>query len=127
MHRKLEKKNKFIFFQIVQPGPPEEPKNLNVNHVFDTSINLEWTPGFDGGYNQTFDIQVFEENTGLRIMKLKNIKRVDGNQTDIQGLKPQTLYAMKVRAWNREGYSNFSEEIIQKTKCKFIRSTISYQ
>ena len=89
-----------------------------MNHVFDTSINLEWTPGFDGGYNQTFDIQVFEENTGLRIMKLKNIKRINGNQTDIQGLKPQTLYGMKVRAWNREGYSNFSEEIIQKTKCK---------
>ena len=105
-------------FQIVKPGPPEEPKNLEVTAVDDTSINLQWTPGFDGGYNQSFDIQVFDESSGLRILKLKNIRRVEGNKTNILGLTPQTRYLMKIRSWNREGYSNFSDEITITTRCK---------
>ena len=107
-------------FQIVKPGPPEEPKNLEVTAVDDTSINLQWTPGFDGGYNQSFDIQVFDESSGLRILKLKNIRRVEGNKTNILGLTPQTRYLMKIRSWNREGYSNFSDEITITTRCKYL-------
>ena len=107
-----------LMFQIVKPGPPEEPKNLEVTAVDDTSINLQWTPGFDGGYNQSFDIQVFDESSGLRILKLKNIRRVEGNKTNILGLTPQTRYLMKIRSWNREGYSNFSDEITITTRCK---------
>ena len=108
-------------FQIVKPGPPEEPKNLEVTAVDDTSINLQWTPGFDGGYNQSFDIQVFDESSGLRILKLKNIRRVEGNKTNILGLTPQTRYLMKIRSWNREGYSNFSDEITITTRCKYTK------
>ena len=105
--------------QIVKPGPPETPRHLEVTAVDDMSISLAWIPGFNGGYNQSFDIQVFDETTGHRILKLKNIRRIEGNRTTVQGLTPQTRYALKLRAWNRDGYSNFSEEVIVKTRRKF--------
>jgi hypothetical protein len=104
---------------IVKPGPPETPRHLEVTAIDDTSINLAWLPGFDGGYNQSFDIQVFDEDTGQRVLKLKNIRKVEGNRTVIMGLTPQTRYALKIRAWNRDGYSNFSEETIIKTRRNF--------
>ena len=107
-----------MYFQIVKPGPPQSPKRVDVTAVDDTSISLAWTPGFNGGYNQSFDIQVFEDATGHRILKLKNIRRVEGNRTTIQGLKPQTRYSLKIRAWNREGYSNFSDQHIIQTRRK---------
>ena len=91
---------------------------MEVTAADDTSISLQWTPGFDGGYNQSFDIQVFDEKTRLRILKLKNIRRVIGNRTVIMGLTPQTRYSVKVRAWNRDGYSNFSESTLIKTRRK---------
>ena len=102
----------------MKPGPPQSPKRVDVTAVDDTSISLAWTPGFNGGYNQSFDIQVFEDATGHRILKLKNIRRVEGNRTTIQGLKPQTRYSLKIRAWNREGYSNFSDQHIIQTRRK---------
>ena len=105
---------------VVKPGPPATPKKLDVTAIDDTSINLAWIPGFNGGYNQSFDIQVFDEDTGHRVLKLKNIRRVEGNKTTIMGLLPQTRYALKIRAWNRDGYSNFSDEIIIKTRRKFF-------
>ena len=108
------------FFQIVKPGPPQTPINLEVTAVDGSSISLAWTPGFNGGYNQSFDIQVFDETTGQRVLKLRNIRRVEGNKTTITGLTPQTRYAMKIRAWNRDGYSNFSAETIIKTRRKYL-------
>ena len=115
-----------LFFQIVKPGPPETPKNLEVTAVDGASISLAWLPGFNGGHNQSFDIQVFDETTGQRVLKLRNIRRVEGNRTVIQGLTPQTRYAMKIRAWNRDGYSNFSEEVIIKTRRKLSYDDILF-
>ena len=93
---------------------------MEVTAVDGASISLAWVPGFNGGYNQSFDIQVFDETTGQRVLKLRNIRRVEGNRTVIHGLTPQTRYAMKIRAWNRDGYSNFSEEVIIKTRRKYL-------
>ena len=93
---------------------------MEVTAVDGSSISLAWTPGFNGGYNQSFDIQVFDETTGQRVLKLRNIRRVEGNKTTITGLTPQTRYAMKIRAWNRDGYSNFSAETIIKTRRKYL-------
>ena len=115
----------YSLFQIVKPGPPQTPINLEVTAVDGSSISLAWTPGFNGGYNQSFDIQVFDETTGQRVLKLRNIRRVEGNKTTITGLTPQTRYAMKIRAWNRDGYSNFSAETIIKTRRKSTLSFIS--
>ena len=93
---------------------------MEVTAVDGSSISLAWTPGFNGGYNQSFDIQVFDETTGQRVLKLRNIRRVEANKTTITGLTPQTRYAMKIRAWNRDGYSNFSAETIIKTRRKYL-------
>ena len=80
-HFRCEAVNRYgaasVDIEIVKPGPPEIPQDVDVTAVDDTSISLSWTPGFNGGYNQSFDIHVFNEYTGHRVLKLKNIKRVE--------------------------------------------------
>lgn len=37
-----------------QPDPPSEVERIAFD---DDSVHLMWKPGFDGGFNQTFDLQ----------------------------------------------------------------------
>ena len=43
-----------------RPDPPSYLKILNVTY---NSVNLTWTPGFDGGFNQTFKIRYQREGS----------------------------------------------------------------
>ena len=45
-------------YRLVTPGRPERPNNVQAIAVDDTSIELTWTPGFDGGYEQQFYVKV---------------------------------------------------------------------
>ena len=38
-------------------GPPQTPTNVTLVSSTDTSILVEWIPGYDGGHVQTFSIQ----------------------------------------------------------------------
>ena len=104
--------------ELVKPGAPDMPKNVELTAVDDTRVSLAWVPGFNGGFNQTFDIRVVDDRTGHQVLKLKNIRRVTGNGTTIMGLDPKTRYLIKVRARNRAGFSNFTEEMIIRTRRK---------
>jgi hypothetical protein len=117
----------FSTFQIVKPGHPDTPIIVEVTAVDDTTVSLAWISGFDGGFNQTFDIRVIDDRTGSQILKLKNIRKVEGNRTTIMGLTPQTRYILKLRARNRAGFSNFSEEIIIRTRCKPLLSSLFFR
>ena len=76
-----------------------------------------WRPGFDGGYNQTYDIRVYDQsNGGNRVLRVRGERNIEDNQTVITGLHPKTKYTFKVRARNREGFSNFTDEIATETR-----------
>lgn len=38
-------------------GPPKQPANLTVVDVGDSTISLQWIPGFHGGFPQTFYVE----------------------------------------------------------------------
>jgi hypothetical protein len=44
--------------QLVSPSQPDPPSEVEVIAFDDDSVHLMWRPGFDGGFNQTFDLQV---------------------------------------------------------------------
>ena len=51
---------KLTLFQV-SPSQPDPPSEVEVIAFDDDSVHLMWKPGFDGGFNQTFDLQVKQD------------------------------------------------------------------
>ena len=49
-------------------------------------------------------------------MKLKNDDKIEGNSTVISGLTANTRYMVKVRGKNRDGFSDFADDLIIRTR-----------
>jgi hypothetical protein len=112
-----------IFYKIVRPGSPGTPQELSAENITDTSIQIAWRPGFNGGASQKYFVQVKETKSGHEKYKLKYTKEITKPVTVISGLQPNMMYTFRVKARNRHGTSDFSEEIEEKTRRKF---TIKY-
>ena len=52
----------------------------------------------------------------LQLMKLKNDDKIEGNSTVISGLTANTRYMVKVRGKNRDGFSDFADDLIIRTR-----------
>ena len=39
---------------VLEPGRPDGPGVIELVATTDHSVTLQWRPGFDGGYNQSF-------------------------------------------------------------------------
>ena len=61
-------------------------------------------------------MQVYDASTMKQLMKLKNADKIEGDSTVISGLAANTRYLVKVRAKNREGYSDFADDLIIRTR-----------
>ena len=84
-----------------------------------TTVTLSWKPGFDGGYNQTFVVTVFDQKTEEKIKDRTleaNKKMWWINGTTVGNLKPHTSYIIKVHAKNKAGLSEIPEEVFVKTR-----------
>ena len=60
-----------MFYRLVKPGPPEPPSFVTNIAVDATSVHLEWMAGFDGGYEQQFQVQVFDASTMKQVRPLR--------------------------------------------------------
>ena len=70
-----------------------------------TTAGFQWTPGFDGGLEQTFYV-LYKNASGL----LWNYVVAHTNKVTLTGLAPGTLYNVKMFASNSLG--NSSETVI---------------
>ena len=114
-----------IFYKIVRPGSPGTPEELSAENITDTSIQLTWRPGFNGGASQKYFVQVKETKSGHEKYKLKKTKEITKSFTVINGLQPNMMYTFRVKARNRHGTSDFSEEIELKTQRKLITKYVT--
>jgi hypothetical protein len=57
----------------VSPSQPDPPSEVEVIAFDDDSVHLMWKPGFDGGFNQTFDLQV-NNKTSLKQVSMQRQK-----------------------------------------------------
>eukprot|EP00106_Octopus_bimaculoides_P010649 XP_014778091.1 PREDICTED: uncharacterized protein LOC106874759 isoform X1 [Octopus bimaculoides] len=100
---------------------PDPPKDLVSIEATWESVYLQWTPGFDGGENQTFLIYKIltdsrKRSTGREVLVGKsNVAHF--NVTD---LLPNTLYKFTVRAMNKLGNGSFSNYFSLKTQAIII-------
>ena len=107
-----------VYFKIVRPGSPERPTLVTAENVTDTSMEIVWRPGFNGGSKQVFFLQVKETESGHEKYKLKKTKDIRETFTIISGLQPNMKYTIRVKGRNRHGTSTFSDEIQVRTQRK---------
>ncbi len=97
-----------------RPDPPSYLQILNVTY---NSVNLTWTPGFDGGYDQTFKIRYRRE--GAENYQYVDVHPKGTNLYEMQDLKVDTRYTISILAFNAIGTSDYTSEIVVGTKSKY--------
>jgi hypothetical protein len=100
---------------------PQAPANLTLNAVSSEQVNLSWE---DNASNENgFSIE-------CREIPLQNdfveIATVNSNVTNFEtkGLKPQTQYVFRVRAFNNSGYSSYAPEVYISTPAPGVKFLI---
>lgn len=91
------------------PDPPSDVK-LSAFKVADAktvSVNVSWTPGYSGGYEQKFSIYFRVKGSDSDFVE-KYVGHSEDNLYTIQGLNPKTEYEFIVQASNIAGLSQKS-------------------
>ena len=97
-----------------RPDPPSYLKILNVTY---NSVNLTWTPGFNGGFNQTFKIRYKRE--GADNFQYVDVSPQGTDTFEVQDLKVDTKYSISIMAFNSIGASAYTAPIIVSTKSEY--------
>ena len=90
-------------------GKPDPPQNLKVtgikvDNAATVAVNVVWTPGYNGGFEQEFVIEYRKQSSDDVFVKVA-VDRQAGSAYTVQGLDPQTVYVFKVFAKNELGTS----------------------
>lgn len=94
-----------------RPDPPSYLRILNVTY---NSVNITWTPGFDGGFAQTFKIRYQRE--GADNYQYVDVTPEGTNTYEVQDLKVDTKYSISIVAFNSIGASSYTNPVIVGTK-----------
>ncbi|MFH4976616.1 hypothetical protein AB6A40_003325 [Gnathostoma spinigerum] len=90
------------------PSAPDPPFSLEVVNSSESSIQLSWSPGFDGGFEQIFEIRY--QMSGDSVYRTMN---TSDSTIEIRGLQSARRYEIAVRAINARGWvSDFSRPSI---------------
>jgi hypothetical protein len=74
---------------------------MPVNHSF-TSLTIKCIPGYDGGLQQSFSIELFDSRDGKLVL---NLTDSIVSTFELSGLQPATTYDINVFAVNVKGKS----------------------
>jgi hypothetical protein len=91
--------NKFEIICYVV-GTPRTPTNFTLVSSTDTSIVIEWIPGYNGGDEQTFNIQYCISNES-KIWTTQEIPKYNRQTYILVGLQGDTLYTLRMFAENK--------------------------
>ena len=97
---------------------PDPPSYLKVHNVTYNSVNLTWTPGFDGGFSQTFKIRYQKE--GAENYQYVDVAPPGASSFEVQDLKVDTKYSISLMAFNKIGASAYTPQVLVGTKSKSI-------
>ena len=89
-------------------GPPRTPTHFTLVSSTETSIVIEWIPGYNGGHEQTFNIQyrlVNETKTWLT----QQIPQYNRQTYSLSGLQGDTWYEVRMFAKNKFDSSSVTD------------------
>ena len=88
-------------------GRPQTPVNFSLVSFTETSILVEWTPGYSGAYEQTFYLEYRARRTETWSLDeiYHNTKQVTSLTYVLSGLQDSTLYDLKMHSVNMFGRS----------------------
>ena len=87
---------------------PQTPTNFTLVSSTDSSIEVEWIPGYNGGHEQTFNIQyrIVNEST---IWITRVIPQYNIQTYILSELQSNTWYELKMFAKNKFNKSNVTD------------------
>ncbi|RWS26474.1 hemicentin-1-like protein, partial [Leptotrombidium deliense] len=56
-----------LFF-VIPAGPPDPPENCTVTNITAHTLTIECLPGYSGGLDQTFHLEIYNSNTNKRLI-----------------------------------------------------------
>ena len=110
--RKAHSKCKSAECVIFLTGAPDAPTDMKlvafrVDGAKTVSVNISWTPGYSGGYDQVFTVHYRVKGSDADLVE-ESVGNPDNNMCTIQGLYPKTQYEFTIQASNQAGKSQAS-------------------
>ncbi|XP_078591217.1 nephrin-like isoform X16 [Branchiostoma floridae x Branchiostoma japonicum] len=84
---------------------PDMPTSVTLVKKEDTTVTLSWTPGFDGGVQQSFQIRYNKQ--GRQGFVYVDVTPSNATTYTVTGLDPNTAYEFAVTAFNTLGESDY--------------------
>ncbi|XP_071175218.1 synaptogenesis protein syg-2-like [Mytilus edulis] len=90
---------------------PETPSNFTITGLGETSITVQWIPGYDGGQTQTFYIEYCVAGTDVWLShEIKTSHQLDThNLYTLSGLQDKTSYQLRMYAKNKFNQSQYTD------------------
>ncbi|XP_069974958.1 nephrin-like isoform X2 [Penaeus vannamei] len=92
---------------------PDTPLDLKVLNFTHDSVDLEWTPGFDGGLPQKYRIRYNIDTT--KRYQYMDVYPENSTVFTVTGLALGTTYAFSVLSYNDKGESGFTDTDVKAT------------
>ncbi|VDI69601.1 Hypothetical predicted protein, partial [Mytilus galloprovincialis] len=102
--RLLYSDNQYVHHEVTleSTSAPQTPSNFNITSSSETSITVQWIPGYNGGQKQTFYVQYRTSGTNTWVLQeIIMINRLDKqNFYTLSGLQEKTTYELRMYAQN---------------------------
>ncbi|XP_053254346.1 nephrin [Podarcis raffonei] len=93
--------------QLLSTSRPDPPSGLKVVGVAHNWLALEWSPGFDGGLQQSFRVRYHWP--AAPSFRYVDVFPPQSPAFTLMGLRPNTIYNVSVNARNALGESDFAD------------------
>ncbi|VDI37248.1 Hypothetical predicted protein, partial [Mytilus galloprovincialis] len=92
-------------------SPPETPSNFTISSSKETSITVQWIPGYDGGQTQTFYIEYRITGSSEWVpWEVKNSNQFDSYMVyTLTGFQDETSYELRMYAKNKFNQSQHTD------------------
>ncbi|XP_051153256.1 synaptogenesis protein syg-2 isoform X2 [Leptopilina boulardi] len=98
---KGQQKNACVF-HIIPVGKPDAPHNCTLTNQTTVSLSVECIAGFNGGQEQSFVLEVYDQQTGAL---QANVTSRENATLTVKGLEPGKVLKMVLYAMNGKGRS----------------------